>query len=138
MRARHIAIVPCSDGSMRDVETFIDFLAGLSTEGWLTLGAGSLCASSQAAILDATLATQRLHFDAWLVRDSIETLVFIAGSSLPRPRRDHCAMSRARVAAERAALAILARPWLAASDFNALVSPISSSRQREWRGSCFG
>ena len=127
--AHTVVILFVGDIGMRldafdNVESFLDFLAELSLEEWLLLGDQS--SDILADVLDAALASERLYVDAWLVCDSIETLSFLATCAVPQRCAVHHAMRRARATAERIALAILTRPWLATSDFDELVSPISS------------
>jgi hypothetical protein len=118
-------VVFAIDESVFDcVDAFIDYLSELSFEQWLAVGAQPCVASDTAAILEATIADRQLQIDAWLACDAVETLVFLASSSLPaRARLPGSLMTFARAAAERAALAILAGEWLAHSDIAALLSP---------------
>ena len=114
------------------LDAFLDFIADLSADEWLAIGAAPPVDARTVAILEATLAVQRLQVDSWCVRDDVETLAVLVRSSLPPPTlRVHHAMERARLSAERAALAILARRWLARSDVADLLSPFSS---RRWVG----
>lgn len=111
------------------IDTFMDFLADLSVDDWLAVGArNSRPPISTVSALEATLSDQRLHVDAWLARDEVETLVFLATCSLSRARRAYRAINSARAAAERAALAIIASPWLAPSDVDELLLPFSDRR----------
>jgi len=106
------------------VSAFLDFLAELPAAEWLAIGLADAVEPHTDAILEATLSDQNLQVDAWFARDAVETLAFVASHSLPlAARRAPCTMTNARVAAERAALAILARPWLAATDLATLLAP---------------
>jgi hypothetical protein len=128
---RPFAISHASDaGRLRfdRVDGFVDFLASLSVDEWLAIGDRAVGQSVfvSEALLNATVVEHRLCFDAWLAHDAIETIVFLASCSLPRGScRSRRAIEHARVAAERAALAVLACEWLARSDIDELMSPFS-------------
>lgn len=109
------------------VNAFLDFLAELPPDEWLAIGALEAVDAQTAANLEATILDQRLAVDAWRIRDDIQTLAFLAHRSLSTPSTQaHCMMARARAAAERAALAIVARRWLAPADVADLLSPFSA------------
>lgn len=115
------------------VDAFLCLLAELSVDDWLAIGDRPPAKSDTVAILDAAITDQRLNVHAWLVRDSVETIAFLARCSLPpQPIRAHFAMTRARIAAECAALAIVARPWLAPSDIAEVLSPFSAWLSADW------
>jgi len=111
------------------VNTFIDFLAELPPDAWLAIGALTPVEASRAATLEETIVHQQLQVDAWRVKDDVQTLAFLASRSLSaRSTHAHGTMARARTAAERAGLAIVARPWLSSSDVAELLSPFSARR----------
>jgi hypothetical protein len=120
------------------VDAFFDFLAELSLDDWLAIGAqaSAPAAPTTVAILDATLADQCLSVDAWLACDAVETIVSLASSAMPAAERGtQRAMARAKSAAQQAARAILARRWLARSDLEALLSPFSPFQAKERQAS---
>jgi hypothetical protein len=122
----HPSSVDVDDGLFRGLNVFLEFLATLTLDDWLGVGASPPVEAHTVAILEATVADRRLQLDAWRVRDAVETLAFLACCPLPpRPRDLHRAMVRARAAAEHAGLAIIARDWLAPSDVAELLSPFS-------------
>jgi hypothetical protein len=124
-------------------EAFLDRLERLSRAEWLETGRRVLARSAggsepsvqQAAdALDAVIAERQLGVTAWLVRDAIETVAHVAscagdpaeGRRHPAPpctKSERTSLKAARVAAERAVLAHLARPWLARAAYLALVNP---------------
>jgi hypothetical protein len=113
------------------VSAFLDFLGERSADEWLTIGASPSADAGIVAILEAAVADQRLHVDAWHVRDAVETLVFLATCPLGAPpRRAQRAMTRARVAAEHAALAIIVRRSLRCADVAELLAPFSGLDDR--------
>ena len=129
--ARGPSVIEDEDDRFGSVEAFLEFLARLSADEWLVIGAQGPLDAQTVAILDATVADQQLELDAWLVRDAVETLVSLASRSLPLgSRKQYRAMGCARVAAERAATAILTRSWLPTSDIAALLSPFSVRLQK--------
>ena len=105
-------------------DAFLDALADWSADDWLRLGAFRPVRADTLAILEATLAEQRLALDAWRVRDCVETLAFLASCSRSMLREEERqAMARARRAAESAALALLAQGVLPAAVLAELLSP---------------
>jgi hypothetical protein len=130
-------------GDAARCDAFLEELEGLSRAEWLETGrrvlaraAGDSGASVQQAadVLDAVIAQRQLGVTAWLLRDAVETVAYGARcASDPGVARRHPAppcttsertdLSAARVAAERAALAYLARPWLSRAAYLTLVAP---------------
>jgi hypothetical protein len=130
---RHSQVVSADAVPFTALGSFLDFLEMLSLDDWLAVGASStepLVAPRghvAAALLEATLTNQRLEFDAWLVRDAVETVAFLAClPSAPLPVQAARRMAAARSAAERAALAVLARAWLPTSDVEELILPFAA------------
>ena len=124
-------------------EAFLDRLEGLSRAEWLEAGGRILArsggepeaAARQASdALDAVITERQLGVTAWLVRDAVETVTYVAscagdpGESRRHPAppctgNERASLTAARVAAERAALAHLARPWLSRAVYLTLVAP---------------
>ncbi len=112
---------------------FIDALTELPGETWLAIGRAIREhpdrlseLSSARAILDVTIADRHLALSAWHVKDAIETLAFVAGRDLGNiSARDRRFFDETHAAAEEAALAVLARPYLADADFAVLYAPFA-------------
>jgi hypothetical protein len=126
-------------------DAFLAQLEEMPRAWWLAVGARALAAGAAGATdaarvraagaLAAVLGRERLAVDAWLLRDAVETAAQLAACDDPAPPRTRrrpsapCtdaqrrALAAARAAAEQAALAHLARPWLARADFVALLAP---------------
>ena len=119
--------VDADDPPFGCVNAFLDFLAELRADEWLAIGASRPVSADAIAILGATVADRRLQVEAWFICDAIDTLAFLVTCSLShRTRRVLCGMTCAHVAAEDAALAVLAHEWLARSDVAELLSPFSA------------
>ena len=118
-----------------ELEDWLDSLGELSLDRWVSIA--GCCATSDRASLPITRACQRveraiteqgLEFDAWLVRDLVETATFRARQAASdRPRSVRARLSVARMAAEWAALAKLCRPWLPSADYELLCTPFGES-----------
>jgi hypothetical protein len=122
---------------------FLDRICELSRGEWLALGdrAAALAARSPERMRDAEAALLQaierhgLTVAAWFARDDVHAIASNASCAPEHPdgkhwtvdvgHRDHLRFETARVAAERAALALLARPWLADADFDALYAPFA-------------
>ena len=114
------------------VDAFLDFLADLEFDEWIALGTRYPIQPRTIVLLEAIILDRRLEVDAWMIRDAVETIAFlVSGAFPPRPTRTYRAMVHARVAAECAALAILARRWLPPSDVAELLSPFSARLSTE-------
>jgi len=75
------------------VDAFLDVLAELAADDWLTIGTLRSARPQTTAVLEETIADRRLEIDAWTIRDAVETLVFLARRGLPsRSTRVHRAM----------------------------------------------
>jgi len=112
---------------------FIDALAEMPASSWLDIGRSALADGDQWAarstarpILDAIAAERKLDVAVWYVCDALDTAVFLA-----RRRGTRCTRAERRLfdaayeAAEDAALAILAQPYLSAAAFTALFAPFA-------------
>ena len=114
------------------VEQFVERLAALGLVDWLSVATSvTQTASSRAnadAVLDRVVAQHHLAYDAWSIRDDVET-AFHCGvgttGRVPSPR-ESLSLSIARQAAARAALALLVRSLLTATDFESLYRPFTS------------
>jgi hypothetical protein len=119
------------------IDSFVDGLARLSLSAWLDIGetliaqrAMSGSRATAVAILDATIAVHQLQMDAWHVRDAVETAAHVAWASVSRRTREHRrAFFTARDGATDAALALLAQPHLAATDFELIHSPFAQTER---------
>lgn len=107
----------------RDVDAFIEFLMRVPLAEWLaaaTMGSSSAIERAEAALRDA-IVKHNLAWRAWEVRDAVATAWYRfecaddAAHSVCR-----AANAAVRVASERAALALLARPYLGDEDFGSL------------------
>lgn len=127
-------LTPEEEPALADVNVFVDRLAELPLDGWLTIGRSSIGDHSSVgrratafAILEATIATNALGVAAWYARDAVETSAFVATRSAARwTSKDRRAFAAAHAAAEEAALALLAHEKLPASDFALLIEPFAS------------
>ena len=136
-----------SEQALDRVTPFIDRLFELRRSEWLAIGRvvlkgrndGRASRSTSRAILDATIAHRRLETAAWYVRDSIETVGFLARHSAPPlPRSHRRILAAAQVAAEEASLAVLVRECLPAADFQMMCAPFAESGDASWRGTFDG
>lgn len=129
-------LVEPDEAQLAAVDAFVDQLTELSLERWLALGrqliadeqGGALRAAAWSAI-ETAMADQRLGLSAWLARDAVETAACLVCRPATRlSRSERRLFSVVHGAANRAVLAHLARPHLAPTDFEVLVSPFSSTR----------
>lgn len=115
------------------VDDFLRRLGELSPDDWMRLGQFERTAiddpgaiSTAAELAAAILAVQRLDVILWYAGDAIETCAELAESTVPRPsRRTRELMGLARQAARRAVLALVARDFLPAVDFDVLYAPVA-------------
>ena len=121
-----VAVSPADGTRFASVDAFLHFLAELSLVDWLAIGNLRPVEPRIIATLQATLAQHHLRVDAWLLRDAVETLAFLASSSRAMLRDERHAMGRARKVAEDAALAILAYEALPPDVRAALLSPFKA------------
>jgi hypothetical protein len=95
---------------------------------WLELGGDIADARAQSAArssawdgLQVAIFDQGMQLAAWYVRDAVETAAFLAShSGRRRSREDRLRFAAAHGAAETAALALLARPYLTQEHFSIL------------------
>lgn len=114
------------------VDEFLGCLAELSLDDWLLLGRVERSARATAGevdtaalIADSVVADRRLEVVRWYAADAIETAVQLVEASCPRPTRaTRELLWLARLAAERAALAIIAREFLPEQDVGLLCAPL--------------
>ncbi len=112
---------------------FIDALGELPRDTWLAIGRTVRADSDRLAplsvaraILDLIIADRHLGLAAWHVADAVETVAFVAGRDLrDSSARDRRSFQEAHAAAEEAALALLARAYLADADFAVLYAPFA-------------
>jgi len=125
---------------------FLDRLDDLPRAGWIAVGrrlladpAGHASRQAAAAALTAAIAEQGLVVAAWRLRDAVETAAQLAsagclphggrrGALAPCTASERRALEAARLAAERAVLALLVHRWLSAEDYARLVSPFAAER----------
>lgn len=115
------------------VSCFVDRLSELPLDDWLDIGRSLQTTSPSAdratalALLEAIIAINHLDVAAWNVCDALETSAFLASRGPGRwTSADRRAFSAAHLAAEVAALALLARDGLPPRDFAALVAPFAA------------
>lgn len=140
---------PTINGSIpASVDALLAYIEELPPEAWLALGAdhdaerAHSTFSTALLIRDAAIADHALDCTAWLVRDAVETLAWLAQRRLGRASdRDRARLTRARERIERAALALVVRDALPPVDFDALyvalepTVPLPAARDRWPRGS---
>ncbi len=112
------------------VRSFAERLADLPTRAWLEVGHSLLRdPSSHAsratayALIEATINGRGLAVAAWYACDAIETSASYADRASCWTRSDRRAFAAAHSAAEDAALALLAAPFVAAADRATLIAP---------------
>jgi hypothetical protein len=127
------SIVPGSVDADRSRTTeFFDRVCAMPRAAWLTVGDTELARTAERSLplsvalaaLGRVIAEQQLDVPAWYVRDEVTTAACLAHGTCGVSRRDERRFEAARDAVERAALAHLARPWLASRDFEQLIAPV--------------
>ena len=116
------------------VNAFADRLADLPASAWLAVGRSAMANGSfyelratPFAILEATINDRGLAVTAWHVRDAIDTSAYYASAPMRRSKSaERRVFAAAHAAAEEAALAILARPFLPSEDFDVLCAPFAN------------
>jgi hypothetical protein len=123
----------------------LDQLETLSRDDWIAIGHRAIAQGATTSpaerraddALAAVIHRQGLEVAAWLVRDDVETLASLANcaddavtgrryAAPPCTKLERAILDAARRAVERAALALLARPWLEASDCDVLTAPCAA------------
>jgi hypothetical protein len=133
--SKHGALLPIREQPpVTQVNAFVDWLASLPLALWLDVGRS--VASERTRVmargsaweeLQRALCAQELQIGAWFVRDAVETAAFLASHSVRRwSAADRRWFAAAHGAAETAALALLARPFLEAEQFEALCEPLAA------------
>jgi hypothetical protein len=110
--------------------TFVDQLTQLPYAGWLHIGR-TLAGDSEPPVRQAArgdvaraIADHRLAVAAWLARDAVDTVVYLATRPMARASRsDQRLVASAHRAAEAAALAIVAAPYVSATSLRTLCEP---------------
>jgi hypothetical protein len=133
------ALTPCDEPALAPVNAFADRLTTLPMHEWMDVGRSETADPARAAqratafaILEAAIAAHGLGIASWYARDTVETSVCLATGGAPcRTARDLRLIAAAHGAAEAAALALLARDVLAASDFATLFAPFEYLVTRE-------
>ena len=128
-------VTPWAGGAtVRQTTAFIDYLADLPAGVWLAIGRSGIARdtcghyATASALLDATVADQRLHVEAWHLRDLVISAAHYARPSAVRtPRDEGQAMTAACALAERAALALLVCHSIGREDFAALYTPFAQA-----------
>ncbi len=132
-----VELTPHDEPALAAVNDFADRLADLPMSAWLEVGRSVMDSRSSDdsrptsyAILAATINDCGLSVTAWYVRDAIETSAFYASHAVRCWKSgDRRAFAAAHAAAEDAALALLAREFLPASDRATLCGPFDSMVQ---------
>ena len=117
------------------VNAFVDRLAELPARAWIEIGRARMSTPADDrhgiafALLEATIGAHEMGVTAWYVRDAVETAAFLAASAMPRwTREERRAFVAAQGAAEDAALALLARSYLAQADFDLLFASFGAEQ----------
>jgi hypothetical protein len=110
------------------VERFIEGLAAFRHDEWLCVtGACAATGGKPSPSLEALVARCGLRVEAWSVADDVETAVYYSlGSRGFAPSREGASLRLARQAATTAALALMVRPLLDATEFASLYQPFAS------------
>jgi hypothetical protein len=110
------------------VERFIECLAAFGRDEWLCVaGACSDSTGKPSPSLEVLIERCGLGVEAWSVADDIETAAYYSlGSRGFAPSREGASLRLARQAATTAALALLVRPLLDATEFAAFYKPFAS------------
>lgn len=124
----------CGEPGVARANAFADWLAALPVETWIDVGHGliadgeSIGARSMAcAMLDTAIADRGLAIAAWYARDTVETSAFLASCAKQRwSSKERRAFARAHGAAEKTALALLAKSYLPTSEVACLCSPFAA------------
>ena len=128
---------PLTDGSsgvgLDAARSFAEGLADLPTWAWLEVGHSVLRDRSSnttravaSAMLGATINGRGLAVAAWYACDAVETSAFYASRARGWTPSDRRAFAAAYSAAEDAALALLCREFLPASDCATLCEPFAA------------
>ena len=115
---------------------FLDRLEAMSRAEWLAVGARTRTADDGSeAALDAVIARRGLAVTGWLVCDTVQTLAWLASCAhdapggrrypVPPTRAERATLAAACRAAELAARAYLAGPWLDGATYRALLGPFA-------------
>jgi hypothetical protein len=114
-------------------QSFVQRLADLPTWAWLEVGHSLLrdrssqaARATAAALLGATINGRGLAVAAWYACDAIETSAFYASRARCWTPSDRRAFAAAHLAAEHAALALLARQFVPDAQCATLVAPFES------------
>lgn len=109
------------------VEQFIERLAELDVDEWLSVAKACGGRVDAAGPLQAIIAHHGLAMEAWNVADNVETAVHCSlGPRGFASSREGGALRLARHAATAAALALMLRAFLAADDFDRLYRPFAT------------
>ncbi|HEV8445373.1 MAG TPA: hypothetical protein VGQ44_01075 [Gemmatimonadaceae bacterium] len=126
-----------SDAGLEAVRSFAERLAELSPSDWVEVGNSLLRDASAhatrataSALLVSTINGRGLDVAAWYACDAIETSAFYVSRPSCSTPSDRRAFAAAHAAAEDAALALLAREFLPASDYEALCDPFITQAPR--------
>ena len=115
----------------QSVERFIEHLSALTVDDWLSVAAAVAhdvsSPSGPETAVDRIVEQQGLCVDAWRVADDVETAFHygVDSTGVAARRCDRAALRLARQAASVAALAVLARPFLTAKEFESLYRPFA-------------
>jgi hypothetical protein len=120
------------EAAVSSATAFVDHLADLPPAAWLAIGRSDVAPdvggkyATASALLDATVADQRLDAEAWHIRDLVDSAAqYALPSTVRAARKERQALFAACALAERAALALLVRDSLGRQDFTALYAPFA-------------
>jgi hypothetical protein len=131
--AQRAELTASADSALTQADAFVDRLVEIPLAGWVAVGRSITNDRARLSVrrqachrLDAILDQGALGLSAWGVRDAVETAGFLVSRSAPRWSRDERTMfAAAQVAAETAALALLARAYLSGGILRLLLSPFA-------------
>lgn len=125
------ALSALPQSTARGLERWLDALATLSLDEWMRIGdrclqrdESTLAMARACARIEKAISAHDLAVTAWLVRDVVETATYhVRRQGACRSRRARSQLAVARMAAESAALAMAAQPFIAATDLDLLCAP---------------
>src|SRR5690349_20886119 len=136
-----VSLAACPDTALAvaRVGAFAERLTVLAVDDWLDVGRREITdarAASQRnatrAVLEAAIVAHGLAIEAWHARDAVETSVCLAvNPSRCWTTHERRLLAAAHLAAESAALALLARDVLAPADVAILLAPFERMPARE-------
>lgn len=119
------------EASAGDVTAFVDHLLELRLPGWLAIGRGLIADRDGRFVrlsawgdVERALAEHGLAVDAWQVREGLATAAWFVNRSGARwTREERRAFAATLGAADAAAMALLARPYISVETVRTLCAP---------------